>query len=94
MISHDCHCGPGWMPKFVKRRLSKKFNECCAYHDEQYNKQEAPKHYIDDRFLDLMIDRCANVSELVVAYVFYFFVVVLGWTSWHRNKIRNRFKRS
>lgn len=90
---HDYHCGPFWFPEWLKRILSKKFNDACAYHDEQYEKQNLPKDYIDDVWLGMMIDRSGTKWDLVVAYTFFSIMVIFGWTSWHRNKIRKRFNR-
>ena len=92
MIKHDCHCGPGWFPNWIKRFLSKEFNGACAYHDDEYSKQEICKVEIDDKFLDAMIQMSGNRRKLFRAFSFYFFVRMFGWISWYKNKIRNLYK--
>lgn len=93
MIEHDCHCGPGWFPKWLKRVLSKRFNGACAVHDYEYRLQEIGKWESDEKFLDAMIQMSESRKELIQAYLFFIMVKCFGWFSWHKNKIENLYRR-
>ena len=88
MAEHDHHCGPWWIPKFIKRWLGKNFNECCYLHDKRYAEQKWLRSKIDRYFLADMVAASKNSLNVLIAIVYYLFARSLGWISWIRNKRR------
>lgn len=85
------YCGAFWMPKWLRIKLSKKFNASCKMHDldydahEKYSQKEA-----DDRFLKSMLRQANRLENKTmwrcIAKVYYIFVRIGGWYSYSEAK--------
>jgi hypothetical protein len=74
-----------WLPDWIKRILSYKFNASCRVHDLDYR---APAKYTqyeaDRRFLDNMLKQAGwNPFWIMMAYAYYWMTRLMGWMSWN-----------
>lgn len=77
------HCGAWWVPKFIRRLLSIKFNESCLIHDLDYENEQISRKESDKKFLLNMIEQAnGNFGLKSLAFSFYIFVRILGIFSW------------
>lgn len=81
-------CGPWWMPKFIRRFLSSRFNSSCIIHDRDYETKKYTQKEADKRFLKHMLKQSEGKFFLtkVLAYSFYFAVRVGGRFSYGKKK--------
>ena len=81
------YCGPYWLPKFMRRFLSSKFNASCKIHDLDYDTQKFSQQEADIRFITHMIKQChGRFLWEVLACVFFIFVRIGGKLSWTKSK--------
>jgi hypothetical protein len=81
------YCGAWWVPKFIRRILSFKFNASCKIHDLDYGSKEFDREETDKRFLCHMIRQSKNnIFYEVLAAFFYISVRLLGKLSWGKNE--------
>ena len=79
------HCGSWWLPKWVRKILSVKFNASCYIHDLDYKRTRTEKEEADTRFLLNMIKQSKGSIFLeIIATIFYIIVRILGIFSWGR----------
>jgi hypothetical protein len=71
-------CGPYWMPSFMRRFLSSKFNASCKIHDLDYESQKFSQREADIRFITHMIKQCDGKFFWEVLAVLYFLSVRIG----------------
>ena len=77
------YCGPWYMPRFMRRFLSTRFNASCRLHDLDYHKKVMTRKEADDRFLAHMLRQAdGKLVGIVSAYVYYAMVRMGGWFSW------------
>ena len=81
------YCGPWWMPNWLRRIGSYKFNAACKIHDLDY---KAPHRFArleaDTRFLAHMLRQAGGSFFWECVAVSYFLAVrVAGWLSWDRS---------
>jgi hypothetical protein len=76
------YCGAYWTPKWIKKLLSKRFNEACYMHDKDYDEQLTSRKDADRKFLHRMLETSGSVFW---AMVFYAFVRALGGFSWRKD---------
>jgi hypothetical protein len=83
------YCGPFYLPKFIRKVISKNFNLPCKFHDEQYNLQVSKRKDIDrDFLLDMMSLVEDGKGTSFGAYTMYYLVrYVIGWPSWYMIKL-------
>ena len=90
MLNHKktkYYCGSWWVPRFIRKILSIKFDASCRIHDLDYRHKEFKREEADTRFLFHMIRQSKNsVFWEFIATAFYIFVRVLGKLSWIRNR--------
>jgi len=81
------YCGAWWVPKFIRKILSFKFNASCKIHDLDYISKDITREESDVKFLLNMI-RQSNGSAFfeICATFFYIFVRILGKLSWGKHK--------
>lgn len=79
------HCGPWWLPRWIRRVLSVRFNASCKIHDLDYEASRFDREEADTRFLLHMIRQSRHsLGWEIMATVFYLAVRVVGKTSWGR----------
>lgn len=77
------HCGPYWMPSFLRRAVSSKFNASCKIHDMDYESKKYSRSEADKRFRDHALRQAGNSAFWkTVARVFYGLVRVGGRISY------------
>jgi len=76
-------CGAFWCPLWIKKILSRNFNEACRIHDENYDEQLLTRKEIDYKFFKDMIETSDKVH---LAYLYYVAVRLLGWISYKGQK--------
>lgn len=79
------YCGPYWMPSWLRKLLSSKFNASCKIHDLDYTSSKFTQKEADVRFLIHMI-RQAKTSKFwrFIATLYYLAVRIGGKFSWRR----------
>lgn len=82
-ISKKYWCGAYWTPLWIKKILSKFFNEACYIHDKQYDERKLTRKEIDYQFLKNMLE---TSYRPYLAFVFFVFVRTLGWISYKGKK--------
>jgi len=75
------YCGAFWMPEWLKKFLSRHFNEACHLHDAAYHKKETTRLAADEKFLKVMID---SSGSTYMAMIYYLAARALGWISWKK----------
>jgi hypothetical protein len=80
----EFYCGPDYFPKWLRKKLSKKFNTACAIHDEMYEQKVITRQAIDLIFLDDMLKKCENKRDKLLAYSLYWMVRAFGWSRYGR----------
>lgn len=83
MVDHPWHCGPGWLPRWIKKRLGYRFNEACYIHDVDYREQTKTKKDADYDFLDNMLDLAQHPGEILLAVLYFYVVYYFGGKSWN-----------
>ena len=78
MSENEHFCGPKIMPKFMRKWLSKKFNNICLIHDIHYTKSDGKRFEYDKIFLLGMVQESSKDREIVCAIFFYFSVRIFG----------------
>jgi hypothetical protein len=79
------YCGPYWMPKWLRRILSNKFNASCKIHDLDYATTRFTRDEADARFQDHMNKQAKNsLKWRLVAFIYYVMVRIGGKLSWGR----------
>jgi len=77
------YCGALWVPRWIRKILSIKFNASCKIHDLDYSSTRFDREEADTRFLLHMIRQSKNsFSCEVVATMYYLFVRMLGKFTW------------
>ncbi len=77
------YCGPYWMPSFLRRILSSKFNASCKIHDLDYETTRFTRDEADARFQDHMNRQSGmNYVWRLIAFMYYTAVRVGGKLSW------------
>ena len=72
-------CGPGWMPEWMRRLLSIRFNSACAAHDSAYQAGLVSKRESDRKFLSNMIGLAGwNPFWYLMAYVYHWAALTFG----------------
>lgn len=81
------YCGPYWMPSWMRKHFSKKFNASCKIHDLDYASTKFSRDQADARFHDHM-NRQAEHSLYwrTIAFFYYIAVRLAGKWSWGRKK--------
>ena len=84
-MSRTYYCGPWWMPNFIRRIFSYKFNASCKIHDLDYASGEFTRLEADVRFFSHM-SRQANgwLFWEMVAVLYYVMARFVGRMSWKR----------
>lgn len=81
------YCGPYWLPAFMRRFLSSKFNASCKIHDMDYESDKYTQQDADVRFIRNMIKQCkGRYLWEVVAVIFFLAVRAGGKISWKKAK--------
>ena len=77
------HCGPYWMPSFLRKIVSCPFNQACAKHDQLYASKEVSRQEADLVFFEecIIISRGRWLLE-VYACVLFILVRAGGKLSW------------
>ena len=84
---HRYYCGAWWVPRWIRKILSIKFNASCRVHDLDYASGSFTREEVDTRFLLHMIRQSKeSVFWEIMATFFYIFVRLLGKFSWRRKK--------
>jgi hypothetical protein len=80
------YCGAWWMPEWLQRILSYKFNASCRVHDMDYEaKSKFSKLEADARFMCHMLRQAAGSFFWEhIAWVYYRTARLLGGPSWER----------
>ena len=79
------YCGPFWMPKFLRKLVSNKFNASCKIHDLDYVSDKFTQKESDDRFLAHMLKQAkGSVFWVLMAACFYTAVRLGGWISYKK----------
>jgi hypothetical protein len=83
----DYHCGPYWMPKWLKRILSYWFNDECGIHDKVYAEGVLTKDECDFLFFKNLINK-SNKSFIksFISFIFFWVAYKYGQDSWDRNR--------
>jgi len=82
---HKDHCGPYWMPRWIRRILSSKFNASCKIHDLDYITTRFTRDEADARFQDHMNRQAkSSLKWRFIAFCYYIAVRVGGKFSWGR----------
>lgn len=77
------YCGSVWIPGWIRRILSIRFNASCKIHDLDYESTRFDREETDTRFLLHMIRQCkGNIFWEIIATFYYIFVRILGKLSW------------
>lgn len=81
------YCGAFWMPVWLRKLLSNKFNASCKIHDLDYSSKKYSRLDSDIRFKNHML-RQAKSSKLwkLLAHTFYLAVRLGGKISWKVDK--------
>ena len=78
------YCGPYWMPSFMRKWLSSKFNASCKIHDRDYEKG-IPQEKADFRFIQHLYRQSkGRFFWEVVACIFFLMVRAGGKISWKK----------
>lgn len=81
------YCGAWWVPKFIRKILSVRFNASCKIHDLDYMNKEITREESDVKFLLNMIRQSkGSIFFEFIATLFYIFVRILGKISWKKSK--------
>lgn len=72
------YCGPFWMPSFMRRWMSAKFNASCKIHDLDYESQKYTQQEADMRFIRNMIKQCKGQFLWEIFACMYFLAVRAG----------------
>lgn len=79
------YCGPYWLPSFIRRIMSIKFNASCKIHDLDYFSKKYSRLEADKRFLNHTKRQAKNnIIFISIAYLYYFMVRIGGRISWKR----------
>ncbi len=77
------YCGPYWMPVYIRKTLSNKFNASCKIHDLDYTTTKYSRDVADARFQDHMNRQAKNsLWWRFLAFVYYVMVRIGGKMSW------------
>lgn len=80
------YCGPFWMPKAIRRILSKKFNASCKIHDLDYASKKYSRKQADLRFKVNTLKQAGNSKFWrFIAKIFYLAVRIGGQISYNRD---------
>ena len=85
-MTDKCNCGVKIMPKFIRKWLSEKFDECCKYHDYYYNDPDTSRFHADKIFLVDMVQASTNNRQVVLAITYFFTVRIFGFPFKKRKK--------
>lgn len=86
-MSKKYYCGPFWMPKFLQKWASFKFNHSCKIHDEDYALGELTQKEADDKFLVNMIKQAnGKFYWMPIAGWYWLWVRMAGWISYKNSK--------
>lgn len=73
------YCGPYWMPSFLRRAISSKFNASCKIHDMDYMSKKYSRSEADLRFRDHVLRQAGNSRFWrVIGRIFYGMVRIGG----------------
>ena len=73
-------CGPDYLPDWLRKYLSKKFDIACLWHDYHYETKEKSRRESDDYFLEQMISLSKTRWDRIIAYTFYYICRLFGWS--------------
>ena len=86
-ITRSDYCGPFWMPSFLRKWASSKFNASCKIHDMDYGSPKYTQKDADSRFLYHMMKQASgSMFWIIVAFCFYLMVRAGGWISYKKTK--------
>lgn len=86
-ITRKDYCGPFWMPSFMRKWASSKFNASCKIHDMDYDSERFTRKEADARFLFHMLKQAhGSVFWVLMAGWYYTWVRLGGWISWNKAK--------
>ena len=80
------YCGPYWMPKFMRKWLSGKFNASCRLHDIHYEKMNYSRREADQIFLKNCLAQSNSSGTDIIAALFFIAVVIGGRLSYGKKK--------
>jgi len=82
-MKNKYHCGAYWVPRWIRRILSTRFNASCKIHDLDYASTRFDREEADTRFLLHMVRQAKNSLRWeIIATTYYLFARVLGKISW------------
>lgn len=77
------YCGPSFLPTWVRRILSYKFNISCKIHDEMYSSKNLSRDEADELFFyHMLIQAEGTVFWTLMAHVYYCLVRCGGRLFW------------
>ena len=79
------YCGPQWLPEWMRKIASTKFNASCKIHDLDYASQKFTRYESDMRFLTNMMKQ-ANDSLFweIMAMIYFVLARIAGRMSWKK----------
>ena len=82
------YCGPWWMPSWMRKLLSGKFNASCRIHDRDYSPStKFTRKEADVRFKDHMLRQSKDSKKWkMISYIYYMFVRIGGSLSFKKDK--------
>lgn len=79
-------CGPNWMPEWLRRIGSCKFNASCRVHDMDYATHKYSRDEADERFLQNMLKQAdGSIFWSGIAYLYYWLARFAGKLSWGKD---------
>lgn len=79
------YCGPFWIPSWMRKFLSNRFNASCYIHDKDYISCKMTRLQADNRFLEHMLRQVkGKIFPTILAYCFYVMVRIGGWISYNK----------
>jgi len=87
MKKEKYYCGATWVPRWLRKILSSKFNASCRVHDLDYETIRFDREEADTRFLMHMIRQAKNsLFWEIIATIYYLFCRTLGKLSWGKQE--------
>lgn len=81
------YCGATWVPTWIRRILSFRFNASCKIHDLDYTTTRFDREEADTRFLLHMIRQSKNsIGYEILATIYYLIVRICGKLAWGKQK--------
>jgi len=77
------YCGPYWMPSFLRKAVSSKFNASCKIHDMDYASRQYSRSEADKRFREHSLRQAgSHKGWRILARIFYLLVRIGGRISY------------